>query len=488
MTSAFKPSHLQAVVALAGFYVGETYHVPWAGVPVPGKLQTKLFPFVENALANLKAASRVNQGVINFLELLQQLRPFFWRVGAHCFSLPYAANIPYLSLQASAAIYEHFPGCSLFHRMKVFAFPDAKNFLDAWPGLVLGTVHELEAEAAIAATFSEASTQTAFMSLATRQKELESSLRVQTAQLNILTNRTEPLSPSYRRSDVRDALVSATIGLTPERRDGPSQVAYRSDPPSLPPSLCAHCGHHGTPDRDSSHLHEQPLTAPVGPSPMLPSADPVGAGSELQHSHFNLNVSVMPPRNDLCVVLVKAHSRLFHVLRLCPGPMAPPTPFDIILPAAAAFCNSVEKVQASQSQYPTFTPSTCGWHAIFEQIIHPALLWDCWGPGSLGEYPDVLTLWKSWDEGMAIEGVGQRPPLRLVDARWGCHRDVRSKKGHLPAWRPRNDDNVCRFYKCPEKNSSSFSLGTTKMVPVPVLHPAHRGERSEWQDSTSDHS
>ena len=42
--------------------------------------------------------------------------------------------------------------------MKVFACPDAKDFLDAWPGLVLGTVHELEAEAAIAATFSEAST------------------------------------------------------------------------------------------------------------------------------------------------------------------------------------------------------------------------------------------------------------------------------------------------------------------------------------------
>ena len=88
MTSAFKPSHLQAVVALAGFYVGETYHVPWAGVPVPDKLQTKLFPFVENALANLKAGSRVNQGVVNFLELLQQLRPFFWRVSAHCLPCP----------------------------------------------------------------------------------------------------------------------------------------------------------------------------------------------------------------------------------------------------------------------------------------------------------------------------------------------------------------------------------------------------------------
>ena len=72
------------MIALAGFYVGEAYHVPWAGIPVPGKLQTKLFPFVEKALANLKADPRMNHGVVNFLELLQQLRPFFWRVSEPC--------------------------------------------------------------------------------------------------------------------------------------------------------------------------------------------------------------------------------------------------------------------------------------------------------------------------------------------------------------------------------------------------------------------
>jgi hypothetical protein len=71
----------QAVTALAGFYVGEQYHVPWAEVAVPQKLQAQLFPFVEGALADLRTSSeRVNQGTVNFLELLQQLRPFFWRV------------------------------------------------------------------------------------------------------------------------------------------------------------------------------------------------------------------------------------------------------------------------------------------------------------------------------------------------------------------------------------------------------------------------
>ncbi|KAH8981783.1 hypothetical protein EDB86DRAFT_2769787, partial [Lactarius hatsudake] len=126
----------EAVVALAGFYVGEAYHVPWAQIPVPGRLQTALFPFVENALANLKAGSRVNQGVVNFLELLQQLRPFFWRV--------------------CGAIHERFPECSLFRRMKVFTCPGAKEFLDAWPGLVSGMEHEIEEETIIASTFSEA--------------------------------------------------------------------------------------------------------------------------------------------------------------------------------------------------------------------------------------------------------------------------------------------------------------------------------------------
>jgi hypothetical protein len=96
MASASEHQHLQAVVALAGFYVGEAYHVPWAGVPVPDKLQTKLFPFVENVLANLKAEPRVNQGVVNFLELLQQLRPFFWRVGEH--HLPCLMQLTFMSL------------------------------------------------------------------------------------------------------------------------------------------------------------------------------------------------------------------------------------------------------------------------------------------------------------------------------------------------------------------------------------------------------
>ena len=121
------------------------------------------------------------------------------------------------------------------------------------------------------------------------------------------------------------------------------------------------------------------------------------------------------------------------------SPTAPATPFDVILSPIASFCDGVDDCQP---QYPTFSPTMCGWHVIFERITWPSLLLECCGSGNLGEYPDILILWKSWDKGMAINGVGQKPPLQRVDECWGCHRDTRSKKGCLPAWRSRNDKNV----------------------------------------------
>ena len=74
------PHQHQAVPALAGFYVGEQYHAPWAEVDVPQELKGRVFPFVEEALAQVKTSTPMNHGMVNFLELLQQLWPFFWRV------------------------------------------------------------------------------------------------------------------------------------------------------------------------------------------------------------------------------------------------------------------------------------------------------------------------------------------------------------------------------------------------------------------------
>ncbi|KIJ90443.1 hypothetical protein K443DRAFT_660142 [Laccaria amethystina LaAM-08-1] len=124
------------------------------------------------------------------------------------------------------------------------------------------------------------------------------------------------------------------------------------------------------------------------------------------------------------VVSVHHKGSKYHVLRLSPGPSAPPTPFDIILPPAAAFVSD----QTAETAYPSFSASSCGWQALFSLVIHPDFLWDCWGPGNLGEFSDVSSLWKCWDEGTVIEGT-----------EWGSRKDKRSNKGHHAAWRPRQN-------------------------------------------------
>jgi hypothetical protein len=118
-------------------------------------------------------------------------------------------------------------------------------------------------------------------------------------------------------------------------------------------------------------------------------------------------------------------------------------------------------------------------------ILQPTLLWDCWSPKALGAYPDVKSLWVVWQEGAFIEGVGRAPPLQLVEAEWGHHKDKRTGKGRLPAWRPRKDEKVSTtvVLRLSESVTLKFFLifllfadsllGTTALVPVHVVHQAH---------------
>ena len=75
-------------------------------------------------------------------------------------------------------------------------------------------------------------------------------------------------------------------------------------------------------------------------------------------------------------------------------------------------------------------------------IKQPALLWKAWQPESLGTYQSVKHLWQAWDEGTLIEGVGHKPPLRLVDKEWGSQKHQLTLKGHLPSWRPHQNASV----------------------------------------------
>ena len=143
------------------------------------------------------------------------------------------------------------------------------------------------------------------------------------------------------------------------------------------------------------------------------------------------------------VVNVQRQSSEYHVLRLSPGPSAPATTYDIILPPHLAFTPA----EVSTPEYPVFVATSCGWQVLLTLVIQPQYLWDSWGPSSLGEYNDISSLWKCWDEGAVIEGVGQKPPLRMVEAEWGARKDRRSNKGHLAVWRARQSANVSLFIR-----------------------------------------
>ena len=59
------------------------------------------------------------------------------------------------------------------------------------------------------------------------------------------------------------------------------------------------------------------------------------------------------------------------------------------------------------------------------------------------ECPKILTsLWKCWDEGADVEGIGRKPPLWMVEAEWGSRKDKWSNKGHHAAWCPHQNTTV----------------------------------------------
>ncbi|KAH9008641.1 hypothetical protein EDB84DRAFT_1247856, partial [Lactarius hengduanensis] len=83
--------------------------------------------------------------------------------------------------------------------------------------------------------------------------------------------------------------------------------------------------------------------------------------------------------------------------------------------------------------FPPFHTHNCTWSSVLSLVQQPLLLWPGYAPKNLGEYPDIMTLWQTWDEGVLIEGVGCMPPLRLIDERWG------SCIGQRARWRPHGD-------------------------------------------------
>jgi hypothetical protein len=273
------------------------------------------------------------------------------------------------------------------------------------------------------------------MSISARERDLEDAMRRQSAHLQVIARRTEPLSPTRKRK-----LAPPLLSLSP-----PSSPLHAH--PSLPSAA-------SIPSESIELPSPTPAVAPLlngsGHIPSPPAVTVVTSSPETiqQMPVPHVMLATVPPhpsRPSPCEqpsvhtpILVMIGSERIHVLPLSPSPVR--TSFDLILPPPAAFHHPSPSM--TYSSFPTFDTAHCTWQAIFKMILQPTLLWDCWSPKALGAYPDVKSLWAVWQEGAFIEGVGRAPPLQLVEAEWGRHEDKRTGKGRLPAWRPRKDEKV----------------------------------------------
>ena len=87
----------------------------------------------------------------------------------------------------------------------------------------------------------------------------------------------------------------------------------------------------------------------------------------------------------------------------------------------------------------------CTWQYILDRVMNPSALWSSYAPGSLGDYPDIKSIWQAWDEGAYIENVGRKPAVRLIDARRGNLESQETHKRKYSSWRPRNDTKVSAY-------------------------------------------
>ncbi|KAG1875912.1 hypothetical protein C8R48DRAFT_768767 [Suillus tomentosus] len=375
-----------AVCALAGFYIGEQYSVPWATTDVPAELQMQIFPFIEDALANLCQAHSTNYGTINFLELLQLLRDYFWWV--------------------IAAIHESFPDSALLKWLQVIQSSEAKMFLQQWPRAREALEATAQSDLAISSSFGEAATQSAFVSLANSQRQLDTTINTVLSHCNWLLRRTEPLSPSKNHDGARFLPVAASsVGCGTMHTAGPDVW-----PPMAQGDTCQH----PPPPLSQTNKHRACTAEELTPT-----------------------LHLQPSMNPAIVV---RDGRSFHVFPLSPA--MPPnfhSGHDLIIPSAKAFC---DPITASVPQFPQFMAHKCSWSSIFEMVKQPSLLWACWHPRNLGEYHTIKQLWAAWHEGTIIDGVGQMSPLQLIEQEWGGTKDRSTRKGHHQAWQPHNDNNV----------------------------------------------
>ena len=326
----------------------------------------------------------------------------------------------------------------------------------SWPEACELKNHESEQLHMLSNKFNEAATQSAFMAIALRLQRHEEHLET-------LTRRTDVLSPSRQRRIVPHSTPTAL--------------------PCRPPSThtCSHCAFcsNDTSRRGASTAHDdrridQPLpslistieaatranandagsspSSPVAPTSSLQSPvisrQPLPATASFNSSSHSDVPQIIspavapaagPPVAILTPVTVTVLNKTYTVLPLSPGPTPLRTNADLILPASVAFTDLKD---SSVPRYPTFTARSCNWTSVLSMVRQPQHLWTCWGPGSLGEYDTIEALWEAWDVGRTVPGVGQKPPLRLIEEEWGEKKKTATQKGRQQVWRPKGNNTV----------------------------------------------
>ncbi|KAF8590847.1 hypothetical protein K439DRAFT_1611762 [Ramaria rubella] len=275
----------------------------------------------------------------------------------------------------AASLYQVYPNCPVFTwiaSLNPKADRDVQTWYHVWPKLREAKEAEMCEAISQAAGFTESATQSAFIAISRHQQDLREQLEEQDLQPQVQSH----ISSSPASSPLYP-LVEPQSPQTPWSIQHPGDSVEAQQVPNITLSL--------QPTSGTSGLNSQ----------LVPR----------QVSHAQVRYTVLP---------------------LSPGPTAPCTPHDYILPSPAAFSGS--STIGVEPHYPKFG-RLCTWQTLLELICDP------YGRGTVGAQIHLV-------EGALVDGVGQKAPLQMVERQWGAKKNLVTKKGHQQTWRPTSDTNV----------------------------------------------
>ena len=334
--------------------------------------------------------------------------------------------------QAISSIHERFPDSGLIKRLSILSRPNAESFFQQWPTLRQQEEVANDQLSVLGNAFHESPTRNAFSSFAAQMKGMNRHMESTSEQLSVLTRRTEPFSPSKSNSQPHSTNFHpfwhsvSPCRLFPPGSSAPVTPTSPSPPPPAPSN---------SPQYNSFAMPEPrpPTVSTCESLPVQTSPLPVPSNGRV----YPLQISnTLNPATT-----ISASNHIYHILPLTPSaahgqPVR--TPHDLVLPPATAF-------SMSAPMYPVFTTVDCTWQYILNRVVNLSALWSSYAPGSLGDYPDIKSIWQMWDEGTYIENVGRKPAVRLIDERWGNLESQETHKRKYSSWRPRNDTKVSAY-------------------------------------------